>query len=108
VEGRSPKKDDWEDFEPYYREFDHPLWKELGPTAQQHGHGGADYMEMYQFVKAVRNRTQTPIDVYDTAAWSAVFPLSIESVAKGSNSVEFPDFTRGKWKSRPPVDPGSL
>ncbi|MBL8233415.1 MAG: Gfo/Idh/MocA family oxidoreductase [Bryobacterales bacterium] len=108
VEGRSPKKDEWESFEPYEKEFDHPLWKQLGAEAQRHGHGGADYMEMYQFVKAVRNRTQTPIDVYDTAAWSALFPLSIESVGKGSARVEFPDFTRGKWKARKPVDPGTL
>lgn len=108
IDGRSPKKEQWEDAEPYFQEFEHPLWKELGPIAKKHGHGGADFMELYQFEKAVRNKTQTPIDVYDTAAWSAIFPLSIQSVAAGSNSLDFPDFTRGKWKSRLPVDPGTL
>lgn len=108
VEGRSPKREDWEDAEAYLHEFEHPLWKKLGPKATEHGHGGADYMELYQFFKAVKNRTATPIDVYDTAAWSAIFPLSIQSVALGSDPVEFPDFTRGKWRSRPPVDPGDL
>ncbi|MFN7925291.1 MAG: Gfo/Idh/MocA family oxidoreductase [Bryobacteraceae bacterium] len=105
VEGRSPKKDDWEDFEPYQREFDHPLWKDLEARAAKHGHGGADFLEIYRFVEAAREKKQTPIDVYDTAAWSAVFPLSIQSVAAGSGPVEFPDFTRGKWQSRKPVEP---
>lgn len=108
LEGRTPAKEQWEDAEPYIREFEHPLWRELGPVAKKHGHGGADFMELYQFEKSVRTRSQTPIDVYDTAAWSAIFPLSIQSVAAGSNSVEFPDFTRGKWEKRPPVDPGTL
>jgi hypothetical protein len=108
VEGRSPKKDEWEDAESYFQQYEHPLWKKLGPQATRHGHGGADYMELYQFVKAVRNRTQTPIDVYDTAAWSAIFPLSIQSVAADSAPVEFPDFTRGKWRTRPPADPSDV
>jgi hypothetical protein len=41
--------------------------------------------------------------VYDAAAWSSVFPLSIESVAKGSQPIAFPDFTRGQWKSQKPL-----
>jgi hypothetical protein len=108
VDGRSPKRDEWEDAEPYFQQFEHSLWKSLGPQAARHGHGGADYMELYQFAKAVREKTPTPIDVYDTAAWSAIFPLSIQSVAADSRPVQFPDFTRGKWKSRPQVDPGTL
>jgi predicted dehydrogenase len=103
-EGRSPKKDEWEDPERYYREYEHPLWRDLAQEAKNQGHGGADYIEMHQFLKAVRNRTQTPIDVYDTAVWSSIYPLSVQSVAAGSQPVEVPDFTRGKWKTRKPVE----
>ena len=39
-------------------------------------------------------------DVYDAAAWSAVTGLSELSVAKRSRPVDFPDFTKGKWKTR--------
>lgn len=108
LDGKSPKKDEWEPAEPYFQKHEHVLWKELAPLALKHGHGGADFMTLYQFVKAVRDRTPTPVDVYDSAVWSAIFPLSIQSVAEGSNSIEFPDFTRGKWSARKPVDPGSL
>ena len=44
------------------------------------------------------------IDVYDSALWSAIGPLSEQSVANRSNSVDVPDFTRGKWKNNKPVD----
>ncbi|MCA9132700.1 MAG: hypothetical protein KDA45_06085 [Planctomycetales bacterium] len=42
-------------------------------------------------------------DVYDAASWSAVAGLSEQSVANRSQAVDFPDFTRGKWKTAPPV-----
>ncbi len=42
------------------------------------------------------------MDVYDAAAWSAISPLSEESIANGSKPVDIPDFTRGKWKTRKP------
>jgi hypothetical protein len=88
---------------PYYEKYEHPIWKKLGQTATRYGHFGGDYLELLEFVTAVRNRTQTPIDVYDSAVWSAITPLTEQSVAKGSAPVDFPDFTRGKWKTARPV-----
>ncbi|MFQ5806972.1 MAG: gfo/Idh/MocA family oxidoreductase, partial [Phycisphaerae bacterium] len=49
------------------------------------------------------NKTQTPIDVYDSVVMSSIIPLSEKSIARGSAPVECPDFTRGKWKARPPT-----
>ena len=43
------------------------------------------------------------MDAYDCAAWSAVTPLSEESIAEGGEPKEFPDFTRGRWIKRQPV-----
>lgn len=104
VEGRTPAKGEpvWEDAAPYYAQYEHPLWKELSAEAQKHGHGGADYITLHQFVKAVRERTQTPVDVYDSATWSVIVPLTGQSVASRSAPVDFPDFTRGKWKTAGP------
>jgi predicted dehydrogenase len=99
IEGRSPKLHTWEDPAPYYEKYEHPLWKKLGPVARNYGHGGGDYMELDQFIRAVRNRTQTPIDVYDAATWSVITPLTEQSIAGKSRAVDFPDFTRGKWKN---------
>jgi hypothetical protein len=104
IEGKTPTRPEvWEDLPPYYEKYEHPVWKKLGATASKYSHLGGDYIEMVYFVKAVRERTQTPIDVYDTATWSAITALSEQSVAANSMPVEFPDFTRGKWKNAKPV-----
>jgi predicted dehydrogenase len=99
-EGRSPEEHAWEDIEKYYEQFDHPLWRKLGAQALEHGHDGADFLTQHQFLSAVRLGVGTPIDVYDSATWSAISPLSERSVANRSSSVDFPDFTRGKWTEK--------
>lgn len=105
LEGKSPKAHTYEPFAPYMEQYSHPLWTALQEQAREHGgHGGSDYVMLYDVVKAIKNRTPFPQDVYDAATWSAIFPLSIASVAQGSAPVEFPDFTQGKWKDRPPVE----
>lgn len=46
-------------------------------------------------------REGLPVDqpVYDGAAWSALFELSHTSVTNRSAPQDFPDFTRGAWKT---------
>jgi predicted dehydrogenase len=105
IDGRSPLHK-WEDTAPYYEQYEHSLWKALGEAARSSSHGGEDYVELHQFVRAVRNRIQTPVDVYDAATWSAIVPLSEQSVASKSAPVDFPDFTRGKWKNPRPLNLG--
>lgn len=102
IHGRSPG-DEWEDAAPYEQEFDHPLWKALQEKTLGHGHGGGDFLMMYRFIKCLREGVPTDSDVYDAAAWSVIAPLSEESVAKRSRSVDFPDFTREKWKTSAPL-----
>src|SRR5690606_33026691 len=96
LEGRSPSHR-WEDASEYLDEYDHPNWKKYGKVAKETGHGGSDYLCMLDFVTAVRNKTETPIDVYDAVTWSIITELSEKSVKSGSRPVDFPDFTNGKW-----------
>jgi predicted dehydrogenase len=105
IDGRSPEHK-WEDTTAYYDQYDHLLWKSLGEVAKASSHGGEDYVEMHQFIRAVRNRLPTPVDVYDAATWSVIIPLSEQSVAAKSAPVDFPDFTRGKWKEQRPFQLG--
>ena len=95
--GVSPKKEEWEPDAPYLKKYDHELWQQHETEALKHGHGGADYITMLQFIEAIRRGTQTPIDVVDSVTWSAIHPLSVESVKKNA-VVEFPDFSEGAWK----------
>lgn len=104
LEDDKKPSEQWEPFAPYRQRFEHPLWKALrGPALSSGGHGGAEYLMFHDFLKAVQDKVPAAQDVYDAAVWSAVFPLSIESVAKGGKQVKFPDFTSGQWKKKPPV-----
>jgi hypothetical protein len=103
IEGRSPP-DKWESFEKYREEYEHPMWRKLAAQAEAAGgHHGADYIMLHHFVDSLIKRTAPEQDVYDAATWSVITPLSEKSVAGRGVPVEFPDFTRGKWKSRTPV-----
>ena len=105
IEGRSPMKGrapQWESLDAYYAQYDHPLFKKF--SGRPGAHGPADYIELVQFVEAVREQRQTPIDVYDSATWSVITPLSEQSVASKSAPVDFPDFTHGKWKTAKPLE----
>ena len=63
-----------------------------------------DFMELYRLIQALRTGTPTDWNVYDAASWSVVFELSERSVANRSRPVDFPDFTRGKWKTNQPLE----
>ena len=93
----------WDKQEDYYEEYDHPIWKEYSKQKMVGGHDGIDSLAIRAFLDAVRNRENTPIDVYDVAAWMAVTCLSEQSIATGSMPVAFPDFTNGKWIRREPA-----
>ncbi|WP_394355934.1 Gfo/Idh/MocA family protein [Spirosoma profusum] len=99
----SPKPHTWEPFATYQDKYDHPLWKQHAQTAQNAGHGGIDFFVLRGFIESIKNQVAPPIDVYDAAAWSAISPLSEESIAKGSKPIDIPDFTRGKWKTNKPI-----
>ncbi len=103
LEGVTPKAHTWEPFAAYQEKYDHPLWKRHAQTAESSGHGGIDFFVLRAFIEAVKVKGPVPIDVYDAAAWSAISPLSEQSIAAGSKAVDIPDFTRGKWKSNKPI-----
>ena len=99
VEGLSEKPLTWEDSAGYYEKYEHPLWKKFGAMEVSGlGRGVSDFLAVHQFIEAVRRKSLTPLDVYDAVSWSVITPLSKQSVANKSAAVDFPDFTRGKWK----------
>ena len=63
-----------------------------------------DFMMDWRLIDCLRNGLPLDQDVYDAALWSAITPLSEQSVANRAGSVDVPDFTRGNWKTNAPVD----
>jgi hypothetical protein len=104
VEGRSAAEDQWDDAQKWYAEFDHPLWQAIRERQSEfRGHGGMDFLEDWRLIRCLREGLPTDMNVYDAAALSAVVQLSENSVARRSRPVDFPDFTRGRWRSHPPL-----
>ena len=59
-------------------------------------------MDIYTFkifFECLEKDLPMPVDVYDSASWMAITPLSEESIKIGL-PVDIPDFTKGKWKNR--------
>ena len=93
----------WEDLSAYRDQYKHPLLTSLEEKAEGAGHGGMDFIEDYRLIQCLREGKPTDSDVYEGATISAVVALSEKSIATKSASIEFPDFTRGKWKTRKPL-----
>jgi predicted dehydrogenase len=101
IEGKS-EPHTWDDAGPLLQEYDHPLWRKFGSYAEGAGHGGMDFFVIQAFVESALQNSPPPMDVYDAAAWSAVTPLSEQSIANNGEPQDFPDFTRGMWVRRQP------
>lgn len=108
----------------YLQQYEHPLWaelreKSLGQFADvppgQITKGsvweydpvrevrGGDFLEDYRLIQALWRGEEPDYNVYDAATWSVIAPLSEQSVATRSCAVDIPDFTRGRWKTTPPL-----
>ncbi len=99
IEHQSKKEDAWEPAKEWFAKYDHPLWKKYEQLAEGAGHGGMDWFVFNAFVQAVKQQRQTPIDVYDSVTMSVIAPLSTQSIKEGNKTLEFPDFTKGRWKT---------
>ncbi len=108
LDGMNPAHE-WQPAEKILAEHQHPLEKEYKPTPRKaiRGHGGGERITplfWQRLVLALSEGRVTDFDVYDSVTSSAIIPLTEKSVAANGQPVDFPDFTRGKWKTRLPVE----
>jgi predicted dehydrogenase len=100
LEGQSKQAHRWDDAKEWLEKYDHPLWKKYGNDAAGAGHGGMDWFVLNAFIESAKRKIAPPQDVYDAVTWSAITPLSETSIKQNGASVDFPDFTKGKWQNR--------
>jgi hypothetical protein len=103
IEGKAKAYDEWDEAKSWLDKYDHPLWKRYSGDAKEAGHGGMDWFVFNAFVQAVKQKKQTPIDVYDSLTMSVITPLSQKSLKEGNMPQALPDFTNGKWKTAKPT-----
>jgi hypothetical protein len=63
-----------------------------------------DFLMDWRTIDCLRNGLPLDEDVYDAALWSAISPLSEQSVANRCAAFDVPDYTRGAWQANKPVD----
>ena len=81
-------------------EFRHPFWKVAGEMAKKvGGHGGMDFIMDLRWAYCLQNGLPLDTDVYDLATYSSIVELSERSVNAGGKTLDFPDYTRGGWKT---------
>ena len=67
------------------------------------GHGGMDFLMLYRIIECLRGGLPLDQNVYEGCFWSSVAPLSEKSVKENGAPQDFPDFTRGNWKTTKPL-----
>lgn len=99
---------DWvptEEMNGYETKYSPAIVKKVGEMAKKiGGHGGMDMIMDWRLIDCLRNGLPLDQDVYDAASWSVIGPLSEQSVKNRSNSIDIPDFTRGRWNTNPKMD----
>lgn len=76
------------EFEEYLPE----LWRNPPPEALKSGHWGGDYFEVRDFVDAIINDTDPPIDVYRALDFTVPGLISETSINQGGIPLPVPDF----------------
>lgn len=89
----------WGNAHKYVKKYKHRIWKE-NRKVNHAMHDGMDTLTTLAMIESFRLKGTTPIDVYDAVTWMAVTALSEQSIKENGKTMEFPDFTNGKWKKR--------
>ncbi|HHU14774.1 MAG: Gfo/Idh/MocA family oxidoreductase [Kiritimatiellae bacterium] len=84
-------------------EYRHPFWKVAGDIAKKvGGHGGMDFIMDLRWAYCLQNGLPLDTDVYDLATYSSIVELTEKSVNARSAAIDFPDYTKGGWKTAQP------
>ena len=84
-------------------EYKHPFWKVAGEISKKvGGHGGMDFIMDLRWAYCLQNGLPLDTDVYDLATYSSIVELSERSILGGTEVMDFPDYTRGGWKTAKP------
>lgn len=107
LEGISPVEHEWEPADKYLADNKPSVIADYNPPPRKggkiEGHGGGDTktpLTWHRLITALRENRLPDWDVYDSVTSSSISPVTELSVADKCKPVDFPDFTKGKWKTR--------
>ncbi|MGN0853897.1 MAG: Gfo/Idh/MocA family oxidoreductase [Kiritimatiellia bacterium] len=87
------------------QKYKHPLYKTIGELAKRvGGHGGMDFIMDARWIYCLQQGLPLDMDVYDLAVTCCVGELTEKSALRRSAAIDIPDYTRGAWKTHPPME----
>ena len=85
----------WHDLEDLAEEFLPDNWLRPSKEAQEAGHGGGDYMQVADFVDAIKSGSEPPIGIHESLDMTLPGLVSQLSIEQGSAWLDVPDSR--KW-----------
>jgi predicted dehydrogenase len=102
---RSKDMHTWRPVADFEDEFLPANWRKWEKQATAAGHGGGDFLQIMDFLAAVRGEAPCPIDVYTALDYSMPGLVSQESIRHGGCMLPVPDFrTINKFPDDLPVE----
>ncbi len=91
----------WFDLESLSEEYMPDMWRNPPEEALRAGHGGGDYFEVLDFVRAIRGEAPCPVGIHEAMDMTLPGLVSQESIAQGGGWLPVPDSRQ--WTGEPPV-----
>ncbi|MBR2508343.1 MAG: Gfo/Idh/MocA family oxidoreductase [Lentisphaeria bacterium] len=94
-----------------------PQWPELAELAENAGHGGGDFWELYYFAREILTGEKAPWDIYNACDVTLAGIMAARSTDNNGAPMEIPDFrkaeVREKYRSdnycwQQPFDPDKI
>lgn len=90
LEGESdPGK--WDELIKYEEKYTPKIWRDIGAQAEAYGHGGSDVVIMTEFINAIYDGKEVPIDIYKSLDMTLPGLVSQQSILQGGVWLSVPD-----------------
>jgi len=81
----------WENLNKYEEKYMPKLWRDIGEEAESSGHGGSDLVIMTDFIDAIYEGRQVPIDIYKSLDMTLPGLVSQQSILQKGAWLPVPD-----------------
>jgi predicted dehydrogenase len=86
------KKREWHSLWDFEAEFMPEIWRNPPDAAKRAGHGGGDFFEVWDFLRAIKEGVPPPVDIQAAMDFTVPGLVSQQSILQGGAWLPVPDF----------------
>lgn len=91
LRSQTPEPSAWTDLDDLAGDFLPAMWREHAETAAKTGHGGGDFYEVLDFVRALRGEAPVPVGIHEAMDMTLPGLISQQSILQDGAWLEVPD-----------------